>query len=49
MFEAFTMLAALAEVTRRARLGQMVTCAGYRNPACWPRRPRASTSCPAAG
>ena len=31
MFEAFTMLAALAEVTRTARLGQLVTCAGYRN------------------
>ncbi|MCB1013745.1 MAG: TIGR03560 family F420-dependent LLM class oxidoreductase [Acidimicrobiales bacterium] len=30
-FEAWTMLAALAEVTDRARLGQMVTCAGYRN------------------
>lgn len=33
MFEAWTMMAALAEVTHRARLGQMVTCAGYRNPA----------------
>ncbi len=33
MFEAWTMKAALAEVTHRARLGQMVTCAGYRNPA----------------
>lgn len=30
-FEAWTMLAALAEVTDRARLGQMVTCVGYRN------------------
>ena len=33
MFEAWTMMAALAEVTRTARLGQLVTCAGYRNPA----------------
>ena len=31
-FEAFTMLAALSQVTERAELGQMVTCAGYRNP-----------------
>lgn len=30
-FEAWTMLGALAEVTSRARLGQMVTCVGYRN------------------
>jgi len=30
-FEAWTMLGALAEVTDRARLGQMVTCVGYRN------------------
>lgn len=33
MFEAWTMMAALAELTRRPRLGQLVTCAGYRNPA----------------
>ncbi len=33
MFEAWTMMAALAHVTRRARLGQLVTCAAYRNPA----------------
>jgi len=33
MFEAWTMMAALAGITRRARLGQMVTCAAYRNPA----------------
>jgi F420-dependent oxidoreductase-like protein len=33
MFEAWSMMAALAQVTRRARLGQMVTCAAYRNPA----------------
>jgi F420-dependent oxidoreductase-like protein len=33
MFEAWTMMAALAVATRRARLGQLVTCAGYRNPA----------------
>ena len=32
-FEAFTGLAALAAVTSRARLGHLVTCAGYRNPA----------------
>ena len=30
-FEAFTMLAALSQVTDRAELGQMVTCASYRN------------------
>jgi len=30
-FEAWTMLGALAEVTDRAQLGQMVTCVGYRN------------------
>ena len=33
MFEAWTMMAALAGITTRARLGQMVTCAAYRNPA----------------
>ena len=32
-FEAFTSLAALAAQTRRVRLGHLVTCAGYRNPA----------------
>jgi probable F420-dependent oxidoreductase len=31
-FEAFTMLAALSQRTSRARLGQLVTCASYRNP-----------------
>jgi len=30
-FEAFTTLAALAPLTSRIRLGQLVTCAGYRN------------------
>jgi len=30
-FEAFTMLAALSQVTERAELGQLVTCASYRN------------------
>ncbi len=30
-FEAFTMLAALSQVTERAGLGQLVTCASYRN------------------
>jgi alkanesulfonate monooxygenase SsuD/methylene tetrahydromethanopterin reductase-like flavin-dependent oxidoreductase (luciferase family) len=30
-FEAFTQLAALSQVTTRARLGQLVTCALYRN------------------
>jgi F420-dependent oxidoreductase-like protein len=30
-FEAFTMLAALSQVTARVELGQMVTCIGYRN------------------
>lgn len=32
-FEAFTMLAALAQATTRARLGHMVICTGFRNPA----------------
>ena len=32
-FEAFTGLSALAEATHRVRLGHLVTCAGYRNPA----------------
>jgi F420-dependent oxidoreductase-like protein len=32
-FEAFTSLAALASETRRVRLGHVVLCAGYRNPA----------------
>ena len=31
-FEAYTLLAALAAQTRRAELGIMVTCNGYRNP-----------------
>ncbi len=30
-FEAWTLLGALAPLTRRVRLGQLVTCAGYRN------------------
>jgi F420-dependent oxidoreductase-like protein len=32
-FEAFTTLAALASETQRVRLGHVVLCAGYRNPA----------------
>jgi F420-dependent oxidoreductase-like protein len=32
-FESFTMLAALAIVTTRVRLGHMVICTGFRNPA----------------
>lgn len=32
-FESFTSLTALAEATKRVRLGHLVTCAGYRNPA----------------
>jgi F420-dependent oxidoreductase-like protein len=32
-FEAWTMMAALAEITTRARLGQFVTCVQYRPPA----------------
>lgn len=31
-FEAFTMLAALSQHTERAELGELVTCASYRNP-----------------
>src|SRR6478735_11746620 len=31
VFEAFTMLAALSQVTDTIELGQLVTCAGYRN------------------
>jgi alkanesulfonate monooxygenase SsuD/methylene tetrahydromethanopterin reductase-like flavin-dependent oxidoreductase (luciferase family) len=31
VFETFTMLAALSQRTSRARLGQLVTCASYRN------------------
>ena len=33
LFEAWTTMAALAEITHKARLGQLVTCAGFRNPA----------------
>jgi F420-dependent oxidoreductase-like protein len=32
-FEAWTMMAALAELTERARIGQFVTCVQYREPA----------------
>jgi F420-dependent oxidoreductase-like protein len=32
-FEVYTMLAALAPQTSRVKLGQIVTCAGFRNPA----------------
>ena len=32
-FECWTSMAALARDTKRVRLGQMVTCNGYRNPA----------------
>ena len=32
-FEAYTALTALAALTKRVRLGQLVTCAGFRNPA----------------
>src|SRR5450756_1705513 len=32
-FESFTMLAALAQATSRARIGHMVVCTGFRNPA----------------
>jgi len=32
-FESFTVLAALASITERVRLGHMVVCAGFRNPA----------------
>ena len=33
MFEAYTTLSALATATSNVRLGQIVTCASYRNPA----------------
>ena len=33
VFECWTTVAALAQATSRIRLGQMVSCAGYRNPA----------------
>src|SRR5665811_2305162 len=32
-FESFTMLAALAQATSRVRIGHMVVCTGFRNPA----------------
>lgn len=32
-FEAWTITAALARDTKRVKIGQMVTCNGYRNPA----------------
>ena len=32
-FEAWTMMATLAAITRRARIGQFVTCVQYREPA----------------
>jgi len=32
-FECWTLMAALSQLTRRARLGQLVTCQAYRNPA----------------
>jgi alkanesulfonate monooxygenase SsuD/methylene tetrahydromethanopterin reductase-like flavin-dependent oxidoreductase (luciferase family) len=33
VFEAWTITAALARDTKRVKVGQMVTCLGYRNPA----------------
>lgn len=33
VFEAWTITAALARDTKRVKIGQMVTCIGYRNPA----------------
>ncbi len=33
VFECWTTMAAIAQATSRIRLGQMVSCAGYRNPA----------------
>ena len=43
MFECWTTMAAISQRTSRIRLGQMVGCAPYRNPACWRRSPPTST------
>src|SRR5260370_7551552 len=38
-FECWTSTAALARDTQRIRIGQLVTCNGYRNPALLPKLP----------
>ena len=43
VFECWTTMAAVSQRTSRIRLGQMVGCNGYRNPACWPRSRPPST------
>ena len=48
-FESFTSLAALAALTERVRLGQIVICNGFRNPALTAKMASTSTRSAAAG
>ena len=43
VFECWTTMAAISQRTSTIRLGQMVGCAPYRNPGCWPRSRAPST------